>query len=80
VTSCSVGTCHVEIDIGNFVATVIDPIIPSPNHVCRPLAQARPMPCARAHAEPRGCHFNSLGDLIQQRRKSLWGVLYSVST
>jgi hypothetical protein len=32
--------------------------ISSPNHVCRPLAQARPMPCARAHAEPRGCRYN----------------------
>ena len=37
--------------------------LPSPNHVCRPLAQARPTPCARAHAEPRGCHFNWLNPL-----------------
>jgi hypothetical protein len=29
-----------------------------PNHVCRPLAQARPTPCARAHVEPRGCRCN----------------------
>jgi hypothetical protein len=32
--------------------------ISSPNHACRPLAQARPTPCARAHAEPRGCDYN----------------------